>query len=510
MRLVYHYKKETGITYVYEVTKEYWDKEKKQMRNKQRCIGKLDPETGKFIPSKRLGRHVGPAINPAITATTTITGPSLILQKVDKDLGLSKILKKIYPDYWAEIMSLAWYIVSTGKTLTHADIWCAGHEVPYKGNFSRQHISVTLDAINKTKCQQFFTLWEKKVTEIDYFCYYITPISFYSEQNDHIHSSYNFASLSRNDLAVIFGQKSLLPVNYYVVQRNLTDKKTPLCLLDVFDDRVLPKLHLIMDQEGFFSLEKVEHLLKKQQHFTLSVPTHMGWIKKQLDIYNQTIDSHLDLNEVVDGRVYAHTVHLSLGESKQCAYLHLYFGNPFMPLKQQVPQNYIEQANEEGRDIYEKVYQQLFKNKWNPNNEYRIDYPLEVADVGWYKSAGFNAILTSKWNDAIQALEGYREKKLVEKAFYDLKNDLDMDWLENQIPPRIEAILFIQFIALILFSRIRKILSEKLPKAGYTVNGILMELETLTTIHYSDDYKSKRSKATKKQQEILEAFNIGA
>ena len=46
--------KKTGITYVYE-SQPYWDKEKKQARSKRVCIGKLDPKTGVFIPSKTIG-----------------------------------------------------------------------------------------------------------------------------------------------------------------------------------------------------------------------------------------------------------------------------------------------------------------------------------------------------------------------------------------------------------------------------------------------------------------------
>lgn len=45
--------KSTGVTYVYE-SLSYWDKDKQQARNKRICIGKLDPYSGKFIPSKRL------------------------------------------------------------------------------------------------------------------------------------------------------------------------------------------------------------------------------------------------------------------------------------------------------------------------------------------------------------------------------------------------------------------------------------------------------------------------
>lgn len=45
--------KKNGTTYVYE-SENYWDKEKKQTRSKHKCIGKIDPETGRIIPLKHL------------------------------------------------------------------------------------------------------------------------------------------------------------------------------------------------------------------------------------------------------------------------------------------------------------------------------------------------------------------------------------------------------------------------------------------------------------------------
>jgi len=68
---VIHLNKDTGTAYVYEYIS-YWDKEKKQGRNKQVCIGKLDPESGELIPSKRLVSpqplQQGNTIDPTITA----------------------------------------------------------------------------------------------------------------------------------------------------------------------------------------------------------------------------------------------------------------------------------------------------------------------------------------------------------------------------------------------------------------------------------------------------------
>ncbi len=58
MRYSRSHNKKTGVTYVYEVEENYWDKEKKQARNKRKLIGKIDPDTGAIIPTKKRGTSV--------------------------------------------------------------------------------------------------------------------------------------------------------------------------------------------------------------------------------------------------------------------------------------------------------------------------------------------------------------------------------------------------------------------------------------------------------------------
>lgn len=55
MSIVKNKDKRTGTTYVYE-SESYWDKEKKQPRNKRTLIGKIDEETGELIPTDGRGR----------------------------------------------------------------------------------------------------------------------------------------------------------------------------------------------------------------------------------------------------------------------------------------------------------------------------------------------------------------------------------------------------------------------------------------------------------------------
>lgn len=52
MAIIKQTNKKTGVTYVYD-SHSYWDKERKQHRSDRKLIGKLDPETGEVIPTRK-------------------------------------------------------------------------------------------------------------------------------------------------------------------------------------------------------------------------------------------------------------------------------------------------------------------------------------------------------------------------------------------------------------------------------------------------------------------------
>ena len=47
------FNKQNGVTYVYEVTENCWDKEKKRPRTKRKLIGKIDPVTNEIIRQEK-------------------------------------------------------------------------------------------------------------------------------------------------------------------------------------------------------------------------------------------------------------------------------------------------------------------------------------------------------------------------------------------------------------------------------------------------------------------------
>lgn len=56
MAIIKQFDKRSGITYFYE-SKSFWDKEKQQSRSKRILIGRLDPKTGKMVPTDGRGKR---------------------------------------------------------------------------------------------------------------------------------------------------------------------------------------------------------------------------------------------------------------------------------------------------------------------------------------------------------------------------------------------------------------------------------------------------------------------
>jgi hypothetical protein len=68
MSLVKAKNKKSGVTYVYE-SESYWDKEKKQPRNKRKLIGKINDQTGEIVPTRGHERVEDPATSAKFPQT---------------------------------------------------------------------------------------------------------------------------------------------------------------------------------------------------------------------------------------------------------------------------------------------------------------------------------------------------------------------------------------------------------------------------------------------------------
>jgi hypothetical protein len=514
---VIHVNKKTGVSYVYEYTS-YWDKEKKQGRNKQVCIGKIDPVSGKIIPSKRLLSHKAPqqaeAVDPTITASAQIVGPSLVLNSLSESLGLEKLLYACFPQIYQQLMAMAYYLVTEGGALSYCSTWCKSHAPTLAPSLSSQRISEILQSITTDQKQTFLNRWMNKTLEDDYLCYDITSISSYSQVNEYIKYGYNRdkETLPQLNLAMLFGQNSQLPVYFQRLPGNITDVTTMPGLLKTFKALGIKGLSYVLDK-GFYSKKNVDEMVASSHKFLIAVPLSNKWLQKAVDDVYEAIHGPAGYHKLDDEIIYAHTRIYPWGEKKHRCYLHLYynakakaeaidrFNEDLLAYKEELESGKTEST-------HQAAYDSFFIITQTPKRGMKITYNTEAVSQHIKRYAGFQALLSNRVKDSIEALRIYRDKDVIEKSFDDLKNQLDMKRLRMHTSRATDGRLLVQFIALILMSGLRKEMRKSQLTKHYTVRELLKEMETLTKITYAGRYGHILTQVTKPQKEILKKLKI--
>lgn len=509
---VHQLNKTTGITYIYESVS-FWDKKRKQPRNKKVCIGKLNPIDGTFIASKRLQPEQAAARDPIVTASAEIIGPSIVLDTITEQLGLEKLLKSCFPQEYNQIQTMAYYLVSQGGPLSYCETWCKNHAHAVQ-SLTSQRISEILCSISIDKRQTFFSKWMDKVLEDDYLCYDITSISSYSEFNEFIKYGHNrdLDKLPQLNLAILFGQKGRLPVYFERTPGNITDVTTLHNLLKTFKAMETKTLHYVMDK-GFYSKKNVDELLASRDKFILSIPLNNKWLQHAIDDIYEVIHSPDGYQKLDEEILYIHSRLYPWGQDKRRCYLHLYYNATARA-------NAVDRFNgqlieykkelESGNLIaeHQEAYDTFFIIKTTPKRGVQVSYNTETVNHYIKRYAGFQALLTNSVKSPTESLQIYRDKDVVEKCFDDLKNQLDMKRLRMHSAGTVDGRLFVQFIALIYMSALRREMRKSGLIERYTVRELLQEMETLTKVKYSGKYGHILTEVTKPQREILQGLNI--
>jgi transposase len=511
----YHHNKKTGTSYVYEVHS-YWDKEKKAPRNKQICIGKLDKETGEVIPSSRKPKsQKNKAETADSVANARIAGPFILLEKLARETDLSAILKRCFPDLHSEIMSLVYFIVQKGLPLSRSEQWSTGHLHPYGGNILSQRISELLSKITESDRQKFLSDWINKKTEKDYLCYDITSISSYAQSNEYVRYGYNRDgdSLPQINLAMLFGQKSGLPVYYRRMPGNISDVATLKTTMKNIDFIGGNKIHFILDR-GFYSESNIDDMLHRRHHFTIAVPAGRKWVESIIDRNYESISSPEHYCQITDSEsLYAKTTLYKWGEDKRRTYLHLYYNaqqaaDAFDKFTRDLLQYKKELVSGNRVKSHEEYYERFFYLKETPKRGLSVKFNEEAIQKNRKRYAGFFCIFSTSIKDPMEALKVYRAKDAVENSFDDLKNQLDMKRLRVHSSARMDSRLFIQFLALILICRIRNTIRKDSVLRNLTVREVMENMETLIKITYTGRYGQVYTEISPTQRKIIEVFGL--
>jgi len=500
--IVYQTDKRSNITYAYQSVS-YWDKEKKQSRARRTLIGRVDRETGEIVPTdgrnrKKQDAKVVPAKRgprAAEMAHRSFYGATYLLDAIGEQLGITHDLKQCFPDTYKQILSTAYYLILEDSTpLYRFEKWGILHKHPYGKNITSQRSSELFASITEEAKQRFFTLQGKRRLEKEFWAYDTTTLSSYSETLQQVQFGFNTENdrLPQLNVALVFGQESNLPFYYRKLAGNIPDAKTVRHLLEDLDILGYSKVKLVMDR-GFYSEYNINCLYMNHVKFLMSVKMSLAFVRKELDAIYDTFRSFEHYNENYE--IYCRTVRttwnyvqehpykgVTVQESHRL-YIHYYynidkaaedekaFDRRLFALKQEL---------ESGKRIpeHEKLYQKYFTIKTTPRRGTQVTVREEnVSKAKRYY--GFFALITNETMDAVTALELYRNKDVVEKAFGNLKERLNMRRALVSSEQSLEGKLFVQFVALIYLSYIKKQMQVQGLLKDYTLPGLLDKLDVI-------------------------------
>lgn len=499
--IVFQKDNRSGITYAYESVS-YWDKDKKQSRARRTLIGRVDNETGAIVPTDGRGRKVldsaavakrGPG--PSIHAARTFYGAAYLLDAIGEKLGIAEDLKQSFPGIDRQIRSIVYFLIlEDSNPLYRFEKWSSLHKHPYNENIPSQRSSEIFASVTEGAMSQFFRLQGKRRIEKEFWAYDITSISSYSECLRQVQYGTNKEGdpLAQLNLALVFGESSNLPFYYRKLAGNIPDSKTVKNLLAQLNVLGFAKVKLVMDR-GFYSEDNINALFKEHLKFLISAKLSLALIRNELDVIYDRFRSFEHYSEKYE--LYCHTVQTEWkytqhrpykGDTRsepRRIYIHYYYNIDKAAEDEKAFDRKLiamRRELESGPRVpeHEPLYKKYFDTKTTPKRGTRVTVNEEALTKA-KRYYGYFALMTNETMDAITALEIYRNKDVVEKAFGNLKERLNMRRTLVSSEQSLDGKLFVEFVALIYLSYIKKHMQDTDLFKHYTMQGALDKLDVI-------------------------------
>jgi transposase len=314
----------------------------------------------------------------------------------------------------------------------------------------------------------------------------------------------------------VFGEESGLPFYYRKLAGNIPDVKTYSNLLEDVAFLGLKKVKFVNDR-GFYSEDNINDLYRKDFKFIASTKNTLNYIKSTIDsIYNSIGDFqnyNPDFNLHALSVPYTWSYQQKKGEIKNInkqMYIHIYFNknratDEESKLDKSLSNLHIELLSGNRKEKNESNYEKYF-NIESVQGKIKVT-PKEDVIKKQKRYYGYFVLVTNTKMPVWDVLETYRSKDVVEKAFYNIKECLNMDRLLVSSEKSLEGKLFVCFIALIFLSYINKKMRKKKLYRDYTLYGLLDRLNLIECFEY-EGKKIRYGEILEKQKQIYLALDV--
>ena len=516
--------------YVY-IDHSFWNAEKQQADHKREYIGKYDGES--FVPNKNFNRlkaeyeasisqpKTGPV--PTDICLRQFYGATYLLDQIAEKTGIAADLEKCFGVLAPQILSIAYYLVTEeGLPLYRFSKWSNTHRHPYGKDITSQRSSELFGLISEEAKMQYFRYQAKRYSCDEYLAFDTTSVSSYSTLIKQVRYGKNKEgdSLPQINLALLYGEKSMLPVYYRKLAGNISDVKVIENLVKDVDFLELKKLKLVMDR-GFYSEKNINDLMKHHHKFLIGARLSLKMVNNRLDKIRNDFVTRFNYNSELKLYVMSFTEEWTYTEEKTRSgevitdkrriCLHFYYNDQkatddkvrFNAMLDRLENNLINGTPDPGDA---KLYQKYFTIHETPVRGKTYSFNEEAIRKA-EQNYGYFALMTNGIKDPSEALRIYRLKDLIEKSFGNLKERLSMRRMAVASEENFEGKLFVQFIALQLMSYIKKQMDKNKLFSDYTLQSLLDEIDIIE--YYQQPGKAHHlSEITGKQRRIYEFMDV--
>ena len=335
----------------------------------------------------------------------------------------------------------------------------------------------------------------------------------YGKNKDH-------EQLPQINLALLYGESSQLPVYYRKLPGNINDVSTVKRLLADLAFLSFDKVKLVMDR-GFYSEDNINALFQKHYKFLIAAQKSLHLVKSVLDEVRDSMRTRAHYHSTFKLNYYSRMVDCEYKETKKRSgtvetsdrrlYLHLYYNDQkalddkqaFNALLDTLEAELLEGTH---NSDHEKLYRKYYDITETPVRGVNLT-PKQDAIDQVEKAYGYFALMSNDIKDPIEALIIYRCKDLIEKAFGNLKERLNMRRTSVSSEENLEGKLFVQFVALMYLSYINKAMNEKGLYKDYTLHELLDDLDVIECFE-QPSHPARVGEITKKQKDLYSAFGV--
>ena len=529
------YRKRDDSCYVYYEYDRVYDPNQKYTNVKRAMIGKqskadfhmMQPNQNylKFFPEVELPEEK----DRTLRSSCLRVGTYIVLQKLFRESGIPEMLGQYFSekDLGLFLDLAAYSIITESNVAQYYPDYAYNHAIFSQDMriYSDSKVSDFFRSITDNQSVGFLNSWNesKDHREKIYISYDSTNKN--CQAGDIEMLEYGNAKVDQGspifNYSIAYDTKNKEPLFYEAYPGSINDVSQLQYMLDKAKGYGYKKIGFILDR-GYFSKSNIEYMDQCGYSFVIMV-RGMATLVNELILKHKGTFEKKRIHNISDYRVYGITIKQKLyAADEKDRYFHIYHSIEKESAERTQLENRIDEMTKfmkrhsnEMRE-FGAGFERYFELYYDEGHKTFL-FPVEKARVieNEIELCGYFCIITSEKMTAKEAIDLYKSRDASEKLFRGDKSYLGNRSLRVYSDESASAKIFIEFIALIIRSKIFTNLKEEMKSLDkrpnfMTVPAAIKELEKIEMVRQLDNVYRLDHAVTAAQKIILKAFGIDA